>query len=217
MVITKNNFILKSSRFSGCLKIIALGIVLLVSSCTQKKFSNETDLLAYLKTPENGYVQNKTINGIAYNLMYRPTDLLVKQELGDTKPTDSIIHALREKYNKYLYFNLSMSQNNQELLNAKAGNKNEFGAMVNQLVFGMGQKVHFYTKSKDTLELVDFVYPRMYGMSKATTIMFVYPREEKALQEEQLNFTIEDLGFYTGEVKFKIASKQLNNEPQLAF
>ncbi len=185
-------------------------------SCTNNTFSNETNLLAYVKAPENGYTQSKTINGIDYTLMYRPTDLLVNQELAETI-TDSAVTTLREKYNKYLYFNLSMSQNNQELLNAKAGNKNEFGALVNQLAFGMNEKVHLYTKSKDTIALADFIYPRMYGMSKATTIMFVYPRDENALKEETLNFTIEDLGFYTGEVKFKIDTKQLENEPQLSF
>ena len=197
--------------------IMSLCYITLTTSCTQKTFSNESELLAYVKEPENGYLQSKTINGVAYNLMYRPTDLLVNQELGTNKATDSMVSALRKKYKKYLYFNLSMSQNNQELLNAKAGNRNEFGAMVNQLAFGMNEKVHLYTKSKDTLEMADFIYPRMYGMSKATTIMFVYPRDNKALKEAALNFTIEDLGFYTGEVKFKIDPKQLNDEPQLSF
>ena len=163
--------------------------------------------------------------------MYRPTDLLVKQELGD-KVTErgslslstplktglvevSRSEELRKKYNKYLYFNLSMSINNQELLSVAPKNRNEFGVMVNQLAFGMGEKVHLYTQSKDTLELADFIYPRMYGMSKATTIMFVYPRDKDALKDEYLNFTIEDLGLYTGEVKFKIDTEKIKNEPQL--
>jgi hypothetical protein len=55
----------------------------------------------------------------------------------------------------------------------------------------------------------------MYGMSQSTTMLFVYPRDEKQLSEETLNFTIQDLGTYTGEVKFKVGTKGIKNEPQL--
>lgn len=185
----------------------------LLHSCTTNTFKSESALLDYLKNEANGYLQHKTIQGVDYTLMYRPTDMLVKQELTDSTDAKQIA-ALRAKYNKYMYFNLSMSKNNQELLSVAPKNRNEFGAMVNQLAFGMNDKVHVYTPSKDTLELADFIYPRMYGMSRATTIMFVYLREE-ALKEEYINFTIEDLGLYTGEVKFKIATSKLINEPKL--
>ncbi|MEP5338777.1 MAG: hypothetical protein ABJL44_19805, partial [Algibacter sp.] len=127
-----------------------------MSSCTNKSFNNETALLDYIKAPENGYTQSKIINGVDYTLMYRPTDMLVKQELGDSINNNKI-EALRDKYNKYMYFNLSMSQNNQELLSTAPKNRNEFGAMVNQLAFGMNEKVHIYTPSKDTLEMADFI------------------------------------------------------------
>ena len=54
-------------------------------------------------------------------------------------------------------------------------------------------------------------------MTNSTTILIVYPRDKKYLKENYLNFTIEDLGLYTGEVKFKIDTKPLQNEPQLSF
>ncbi len=196
----------------GSLSLIIM--VLFLFSCNQKTFDNETALLEYIKDETNGYTQHKTVNGVDYTLTYRPTDLLVKQELGDLENKGEI-KTLRNKYKNYLYFNLSMSINNQELLSTAPKNRNEFGAMVNQLAFGMNEKVHVYTPSKDTLEMADFIYPRMYGMSRATTIMFVYPRDKKALKEEYINFTIEDLGLYTGEVKFKILKKNIINEPIL--
>jgi len=100
---------------------------------------------------------------------------LVDQEIGGEKVSKTEIDSLRKKYNKYLYFNLSMSRNNKELLSTTPQNRNEFGAMVSQLAFEMGNKVHLFTENRDTIEIADFVCPRMYGMSKATTIMFVYP------------------------------------------
>ena len=190
---------------------------LLLWSCNNKTFNNKEDLITYLKNEENGYTQYKSVNGYDFTLMYRPTDLLVQQELADEKVTNHRIKELKDKYSKYLYFNLSMSKNNQELLSTAPKNRNEFGAMVNQLAFGMDEKVHLFTQSKDTLDMVDFIYPRMYGMSRATTIMFVYLKNKEKLKEDYLNFTIEDLGLYTGEVKFKVATDKINNEPELAF
>jgi hypothetical protein len=184
--------------------------------CKQQEFETETELLTYLKDDKNNYIQHKTINGFDYTLMYRPTDLLVKQELGDSIDNTKVDELIK-KYGQYMYFNLSMSRNNQELLSTAPKDRNEFGAMVNQLAFGMGEKVHLFTQAKDTIDLADFIYPRMYGMSQSTTIMFVYPREEKALESESLNFTIEDIGLHTGEVKFKIPTDIITNQPSLVF
>ncbi len=190
---------------------------LLMGCQGHKTFDNEDDLIMYIQDEQNGYTQHKTINGVEYTLLYRPTDLLVNQELGDASASAVQVQTSREKYKNYLYFNLSMSKNNQELLSVAPKNQNEFGAMVNQLAFGMNEKVHLFTQQKDTIELADYIYPRMYGMSRATTMMFVYPRDPDNLDQDYLNFTIEDLGLYTGEVKFKIDPKTLKNEPQLKF
>jgi hypothetical protein len=199
-----------------CYALILAFVFVFLISCHTKTFNTEKELIDYTQDEANGYKQSKTVNGIDFTLVYRPTDLLVNQELGDSSSKDKI-EALRNKYNKYLYFNLSMSKNNQELLSTALKNRNEFGAMVNQLAFGMDRKVHLFTKSKDTLMMSKFIYSRMYGLSNATTIMFIYPRKEDKLQEDILNFTIEDLGLYTGEIKFKIVTEKIKHEPQLAF
>jgi len=204
---------------AACAELVSVktGILLflvLIIGCTNKTFKTEQELWIYIKDDSNGYTQHKNVNGYDFTLLYKPTDILVQQELGGSKDAEKI-SALRKKYSKYMYFNLSMSKNNQEILSMAPNNRNEFGAMVNQLAFGMGTKVHLYTQQKDTLALLDFVYPRMYGMSRSTDILFVYPRDEKYLTNEYLNFTVEDLGLYTGEIKFKIPTKNLKNEPKL--
>ena len=195
--------------------IIFLLFIIIFCGCHRQRFSSEEELWDYLRDEKNGYIQSKKINGVDFTLLYKPTDVLVKQEIAD-KASKEEIEKLREKYSNYLYFNLSMSVNQKELLSAVPANRNEFGAMVNQLAFGMKEKVHLYTQSKDTIELTDYIYPRMYGMSRATTMLFVYPKQE-SLKGEILNFTIEDLGTYTGEVRFKLDTEKLRNTLQLKF
>ncbi|SHI32497.1 hypothetical protein SAMN04488508_101143 [Aquimarina spongiae] len=188
----------------------------LAFGCGNKSFDTAEALQLYIQQPENEYVYSKTVNGVDFSVLYKPTDLLVNQELGDHKSAE-IVDSLRDKYKAYMYFTVSMSKNNQELLSNVAGNKRRFGAMVNELAFGMEQKVHLYTPKKDTVLLVDYIYPRMYGMSGATTMLFVYPREQKVTNQEFMTLSIEDLGFYTGEVKFKIPTKIIASEPRIQF
>ncbi|SEO96254.1 hypothetical protein SAMN05444671_3874 [Flavobacterium sp. CF108] len=194
---------------------LVLLLVIFISSCN-KSFETQEEMNDYIQDEDNGYHYKKTVSDVDYVLQYRPTDLLVKQELGDDN-NPSQIEKLRKQYSKYMYFNLSMSKNNQELLNGVAQDKAKFGQMVNELAFGMEEKLHVYTPAKDTLALADFIYPRMYGMSNSTSIMIVYPRDEKYLKQDYLNFVIEDLGLETGDIKFKLNTKALINEPQLAF
>lgn len=196
-------------------KLLVFLLLLFISSCT-KSFDTQEEMNDYIQDEDNGYHYKKTVSDVDYVLQYRPTDLLVKQELTDNN-NPSKIEKLRKQYSKYMYFNLSMSKNNQELLNGVAQDKAKFGQMVNELAFGMEEKLHVYTPTKDTLALADFIYPRMYGMSNSTSIMIVYPRDEKYLNQDYLNFVIEDLGLETGDVKFKLNTKALINEPQLAF
>lgn len=195
--------------------LLAVLLVFIISSCA-KTFDSQEEMNDYIKDEDNGYSYKKTVVGVDYVLQYRPTDALVKQELGD-KVDKNQVKKLRQKYNKYLYFNLSMSKNNQELLNGVARDKAKFGQMVNDLAFGMEEKVHVYTPDKDTLAMADFIYPRMYGMSNATSIMIVYPRDTKFMTQDYLNFVIEDLGLDTGDIKFKLNTTALKNEPELIF
>jgi len=193
---------------------VAFMVLMLVGSCNSRSFETTSELRAYVRDSGNGYHLTKTVNDISYALTYKPTDILVKQELGNTYTNDDIVR-LRRKYGDYLYFNLSLSANGQELLNKKAGNRNNFGALVNDLAFGMEEKVHLISQKRDTIPLMDYVYPRMYGSSQTTDILLVYPRDEKLLGGDYLLLSVGDLGFGTGEVGFKIKTNALVKEPGL--
>jgi hypothetical protein len=195
------------------LKNSAFLILLLLISC-KNSFGSKEDMNAFISDTDNGLLEKKDVNGVYYSLRYRPTDLLVEQELGNSKDKKKV-QILRKKYRRFIYFNLSISKNSQELLNDVE--KEKFAETVNDLVFRMDQKVHLITPEKDTIPMMDFIYPRMYGSTDATTIMFVYPRENKIMEHNYLTLVIDDLGFYTGEVKFKINPKVLQNEPTLNF
>lgn len=196
--------------------ILSISTVLIFVSCSQKAFDTKEELVAYIMNVENGYTQRKSINGVDFSITYRPTDLLVQQEIS-SETSERQVDSLRNKYGKYMYFNLSLSKNNQEVLNSVSNSRADFSTMVNQLAFGMGDKIHLVSKRRDTIELADYVYPRLFGIGSSTSMLFVYPRNNKLLKDDVLNFSIEEIGLRTGEVRFKMLTESIKNEPKLKF
>jgi len=188
-------------------------VMLSVCSCS-RDFDTPKELIDYAADEDNGYRYTKTTNGVDYQLQYRPTDMMASQELGN-QVSEASIDSLRKTYRQYMYFTLSMSKNNRELLTGVAQDKNKFGQLVNNLAFDLDKKIHLFTQQNDTIKMVDFVYPRMYDMTNNTSVLVIFERNQQKLESDFLNFTIEDLGFMTGEVSFKIKSKKLVNEPEL--
>lgn len=189
---------------------------MIFSGCGPKTFDSSESLWQYLKDPANRYHAIKSINGVQYSLTYKPTDLMVDQELGANATTAQIAKA-REKYKSNLYFDIGISYRNEELLSAQAKDRKAFGTLVAQLSFGMTEKVHLMGQHKDTIQLLDYAYPRLYGMSNSTKMLMVYKRDQKILDKDYIILTIEDLGFGTGEVSFKMDAQKIKNEPCLTF
>ena len=205
----------RSQLTAQSLLLITLCLTFLFHSC--QKAVSEKKLISYIKNPENGVLIEKEIGIINYKVYYRPSDLLVNQELKAHEiNTDSLIDHYKGIYHKNLYFMLSLSQNKQEVLNNLASNKQRFGSMVNQLAFGMDQKVTLITSEKDTLVLLDYVYPRTYGVSNSTDMLFAF--ENKYInQAEWIQLLIEDFGLQTGDVRFKFLTKDIRKIPTLIF
>lgn len=194
------------------LKSSAFLIMLFFCSC-HKDFETREAIIAHILEEENGYRFTKNINGVTFTLQYRPTDLLVEQEIKDSNA--AAVEDIRESYSKFLYFNLSFSKNGNEILNGMAGNRDEFGQLINQLAFGMDDNIHLVTSAKDTIKMIDYNFSRTYGLSDSNSLIIVYPRTEEVLNKEYFNIIIQDLGLSTGDVAFKVKTKPLKNEPSL--
>lgn len=190
------------------MKIISLILlILIISSCNEKHFDNSQELLTYINKKEHGYTQEKVIGGIKFKLLLKPTDLVAAQEIEDDMAKTGI-DSIRRKYSHFIYFNLTISKNNKELLSAIPTDQAQFGALMNQISFDMSENIHLFDTKKDTFQMLDYIYPRMYGLSKSTSLLLIYEKN-KISTTENLFLTIEEFGLNTGEVKFRIPSELL--------
>lgn len=194
-----------------------LYIIILLSfvSCNSKTFSSKDDLFDFLNNPKNEYVSSKVINGVKFQLFYKPTDLMVSEALPQAYD-NTIIDSLETIYEQYVYFKLNLSKGNEELLSSRANNKQKFSEMVNELSFNLKDKIHLTNKEKDTLFLKNYHYSRMYGMTTSTSILLAFDRK-KILENEKVYLKIEDFGFGTGDVQLVQKVDPIRNQPHLKF
>ena len=200
------------------MKKIALSLIVLCCiSCAKKQVTDEQGLKSYIANPENKLVQEKKIKNINLKVQYRPTALFVAQELRALpNPDTNDIKRLKEKYSQYDYFAVSISSNGKEALYNASGDQADFSALLQTLSFRMDQYAHLITDKRDTIPVGDFFFPRTYGSTQASTLLFAFSGE-KAKEATWLQFDLEEFGLGIGKHRFRFYTKDIENLPQLTF
>lgn len=193
--------------------ILTVSCIMVLWGCQSLPQTPE-ELAAYVQDPQHGLIQEKQVGPVRMQVQYRPTDLLVAQELPGSRDAEQI-KALREKYRQYAYFILSYSQDNKEALYQRA-DYGQFSETLQNLAFRMNRFTQFTTSHQDTISPVDFAYPRLYGHGNSTQVMLVFDRE-KIPDDDWIQLTVEDVGLGTGRQHFRFDNKQLHNAPSINF
>ena len=200
---------LKNS-FYLLLFIVCFGL----TSCTPDKLS-EKALYTYLKDESNGLMHRWKKDPFEISVMYKPSSLLAKQELGEE--TDlSKIQEVNDRYNQYLYFVLSYSYKGGELLNAFGGDKEVFASLINQLSFGMNENVNIITDQKYKVPLSDYIHNRNYGKGSESSVLLVFNKNLVQNQStEYFKLKLKDIGIRIGNKSFVILKEKLEKCPTL--
>jgi len=194
--------------------IVFLFLVSIVGCSTPTSLA-PSELDKYVLDFEHGLIQKTQINGYSIEVYNKPTDLWVLQEIKDIKFDNVVVDKLREKYGQYYYFILNLSRDNREALHAN-GADGQYSDLVQTLSFRMGAFVNLTTSKHDTISLGDFVLNRTYGMSDATSLLFVFDRE-KAKNSEWVQFNLNEFGLGVGNQRFRFDTKHLNQVPKIDF
>jgi hypothetical protein len=193
-------------------------IILSLSICVACAPSemNPEDMHAYIQDSDNGLLKSEEVNGIQAMLWYRPTDMLVHQEIGEEQVTQRAVDSLRNKYNKHHYFLLSLSKQNKEALHTAPGSMSEYSELVQTLSFRMNNYVNLTTNKQDTIPVGDFILDRTYGLSSATSLLFVFAAD-KTIKSDWIQFNLNEFGLGTGNQRFRFALDDIENTPTIKF
>jgi len=184
-----------------------LTFVILLWSCSPPGPLDEPGLYQFIRNEQNGLMKVKESNGFSLALIYKPAELIAKQQLGSSsrKEFDSLVNH----FSKYLYFTLEMTYHGKDLETAFGSDPGSFADKISFLSSDFAQDIQL-TSEKDTLSVLDFVYSRSYGMGVSTCMMvFEKPKGE--------DFTImvsgNKIGFDLKEFLFQ--KSKIENAPKL--
>ncbi len=184
-------------RATGLIMRLLVIISLALTACTPT-YLPEQELQTYIRDSE-------------------PTDLLIAQELGgEVADSFTQLTELRKKYQNYDYFILSLSKDDKEALYKADRGYDQFSELVQTLSFRMASYVNMTTAGKDTIEVADYVFPRTYGMGGATSLMFVFNKEETN-GDEWVQFNLKEFGMGLGNKNFRFRREDLDNVPKIDF
>ncbi|HEY9045501.1 MAG TPA: hypothetical protein VIN08_06375 [Ohtaekwangia sp.] len=193
---------------------ISAFLYLFIAGCTSRNLSGE-DLTAFAADESHGLHKSvAAANNVTIDVTYRPTDLLVYQEVGKSKTTPQQIDSLRKKYSQYLYFILSLSANNKEALHQTGGE--QYGDLVQTLSFRMNNYVTLTTSVNDSIPVGDFMLNRTYGMSRSTDLLFVF-NKEKANGKDWVQFNLNEFGLGIGNQRLRFEMDDLEDIPKVTF
>ncbi len=192
---------------------ISILLTLLILMGCEPSLPDTIDELASWVIQSESLTQEQTIEGVKVQASYRPTDLVVSEFL---KPGDDAktIDSLREKYDQYHYFLISLSKNGKELLYQT--DQSKFSERVQTLAFNMKEKVKLIDTNGKEVLAENYLFSRTYGMGSANTLLFVFARE-KLGQGGSIRLTIKEFGFGLGVINFTFQVADLESAPNISF
>ena len=193
-----------------------LFFMLCLTSCSSGVLTQE-ELVAYVQDEKNGVSKKKVLGKTEIGLEYRPSDMIARQDLANKEnPTPEETEQAKANFQKGLYFTLHLSKNGEELEMGALSSQEEFAKRIQQLSFGMRERILVRTSTNDSVPLLDYVYPRMYGMTGKTSMLLVFDRAQ-ATQGEWLDVIINGYDLGVGVNKFRFQVKDIEKVPELDF
>lgn len=147
-------------------------------ACSPKQLEEQA-LQAYIRDPDNGLTQQMTVNGTSVRLTYRPTDLLVAQEIkAQSVNSEKQIDSIRSYYQGRAYFIMHLSKNGQEIESQYLQNQVVYNQVLQYFNYGLASDIELVTTAGKRAKPLGQVYSRMFGSTNVTSLMLVFDRSE---------------------------------------
>lgn len=200
-----------SFRFSCLLG----GVGLLVAGCNAPL--PPAAYRAYLADPAHGLTQTTEANGATITCAYRPTELLVLQDLaGQPAAASAARDSLARAYAGKTYCTLTFSRNGQELENQFVSQPLLRQRVVDYLQKGIAADAFLATAPGDSVSAAASFYVQQYGISGHSTVVLVFatPRLRVA---QGFHLTLRGQALGLGDHRFFFTAHDLGALPPLRY
>lgn len=173
--------------------------------------------LAYLADPAHGLTQTRVVNGTSVTCAYRPTDLLLNQELAsaDPAPSPAQLDSLRRGYAGRLYCTLALARDSAELEASVIRDEAALSQTLIYLSTGIARDVYLRGLGQaDSTAALAATYVRQYGATGRSAVLLVFPAP-RLDGRQGFTLTYHDTRFGLGPVHFIFTPEALRALPTL--
>lgn len=200
-------------RLASLLAASALG--LLTAACSASA-ADPAQYRAYLADPAHGLTHTQTVNSVTVTCTYRPTDLLVAQEVEAAANTVSApqLDSLRRSYAGKTYCVLALAKDSVAIENQFATNATAFAHTLAYLNTGIAADVFLVTSPRDSVPALASMYPRQYGTTGRSTVLLIFDTH-KMRPQQGFHLTFRGTAFGLGTLRFPFTAASLAAVPAL--
>lgn len=193
-----------------------LGVIgLFLSSCS--KPIPPAQYNAYLANPAHGLIHAVETNGTTVTCSYRPTDLLVQQDLAHMPVAAPITRdSVARAYAGKTYCSLTLSRNGQELESQFVNDPPTYQQVLTYLNTGLAADVFLVTTPHDSVAAAASMYVRQYGTTGQSTVLLVFDTH-RLTPQHGFHLTLRGQRLGLGTLRFPFAAADLATLPPLQF
>ena len=187
---------------------------LLLSACSAAPLSL-TEYRAYLADPTHGLSHTTEASGTTVTCTYRPTDLLVFQDLATAPaPTQATRDSLARAYAGKTYCSLSFTRNGAEIENQFVNAPTIYEQVLTYLNTGITSDVFLATTSHDSVPASASIYVRQYGTTGHNNLLLVFDTH-RLTPQRGFHLTLRGQRLGLGTLHFSFSARDLAALPAL--
>src|SRR5687767_2030564 len=124
---------------------LTLIICVLLFACNDQRIVTEQQLKDYIMDPENGLRKVTEKNGIDMEVIYKPIDLILAQQMDGVIDKQERMKTI-DNFANLSYFIIKLSRKGQEIENAFVSDNDKFVRVINYLSSSIANNIYVVTE-----------------------------------------------------------------------
>jgi hypothetical protein len=183
----------------------------LISSC--KTLLAPKDYVRWIENPDNGLRQKKDVNGVVFDLQYKPADYVIARENAKNTLPLSFYNERKEKLGELLYFSLEIKSASQDLLMYDLKEEQEYYRRVNYYSLDFQQDIKLVVGA-DTLPCLMYQFENTYGTAPYIRMSIAFSgKQREKIESSDCAVLLEDRVFGGGLLRYEYQKNKWQSVP----
>jgi len=172
---------------------------------------------AYLADPAHGLTHTAESNGVTVTCSYRPTHLLVWQDIASVSAATPATHdSLTRAYAGKTYCTLTLARQGSEIENQFINEPVTYQQVLTYLNTGIAADAFLATTTHDSVSAAASMYVRQYGTTGHSTLLLVFDTHQLT-PKQGFHLTLRGQRLGLGTLRFFFTAPDLAALPPLKF